>query len=171
MARTGYQYGTSPRKLEPEYKPNKKRKNVKKQAPKNIHKTIQRQNIQLSKEQKSKNIKHAITVLALFVLLFTISYRNSLINENFKKVQNLKENLALIKKENEQLQVSIENGLNLNNLEQEAKEKLGMQKLTNKQTEYISLPKKDYVEPANDEIEIQNDDNIIKKILNKIFNK
>ena len=171
MARMGYQYGTSPRKLEPEYSPNRKRKSVKKQAKKQVKKTIQRQNIQLSKEQKMKNVKHAITVLALFILLFTISYRNSLINENFKKVQTLKENLALIKKENEQLQVSIENGLNLNNLEQEAKEKLGMQKLTNKQTEYISLPKKDYVEPANEDMEIQKDENLIQKILNKIFNR
>ena len=171
MARTGYQYGTSPRKLEPEYNPSRKRKSIQRETNKEITKTIQRQDVKLSNEQKRKNMKHAVTVLALFIVLFTISYRNSLINENFKEVQTLKEDLASIKKENEQLQVSIENGLNLNNLEQEAKERLGMQKLTNKQTEYISLPKKDYVESATEEIKIETDESFIEKIFNKIFNR
>ena len=43
-----------------------------------------------------------------------------------------------IQKENEQLKVNIENSLNLNNVEKIAKEKLGMQKLTNKKTLYVS---------------------------------
>ena len=171
MARAGYQYGTSPRKLEPEYNPIKKKKTVQTKSKKQVITTVKRQEVKLSHEQKIKNIKQAITVLGLFIVLFTISYRNSLINENFQKVQNLKDDLYTIKKENEQLQVSIENGLNLNNLEQEAKAKLGMQKLTNKQTEYINLPKKDYVESSTEEIEIQQDENFIQKIINKIFKK
>ena len=170
MARTGDQYGTSPRKLEPEYNPTRKRKSVQREVPEKVTKNVQRQDVKLSAEEKRKNMKHAVTVFALFIVLFTISYRNSLINENFKEVQSLKEDLAAIKKENEQLQVSIENGLNLNNLEQEAKEKLGMQKLTSKQTEYITLPKKDYVESATEEIKIEDDESFIEKIINKIFN-
>lgn len=171
MARTGYQYGTSPRKLEPEYNPARKRKTVQREVPKQVTKNVQRQEVKRSVEEKKKNMRHAVTVLALFIVLFTISYRNSLINESFKEVQSLKGDLASIKKENEQLQVSIENGLNLNNLEQEAKERLGMQKLTNKQTEYIALPKKDYVESVTEEIKIEKDESFIEKIINKIFNK
>ena len=101
----------------------------------------------------------------------TISYRNSQINEKFSKVQTLKRELSAVQKENEQLKVSIENSLNLNNVEKVAKEKLGMQKLTNKQTIYITLPKKDYVESASEEVIIEKDKNWFEQIIDKIFNK
>ena len=69
-------------------------------------------------------------------MLLTISYRNSQINESFNEVQNLKKQLATLEKENEQTKVSIENSQNLSFIEQEAKTKLGMQKI-NKQTNSI----------------------------------
>ena len=82
-------------------------------------------------------------MVAIFAVLLTISYRNSQINEKFSEIQSLKQELAMVKKENEQTKVNIENSLNLNNIEQVAKEKLGMKKLANTQTVYIELPKKD----------------------------
>lgn len=165
MARGGYQYETSPRKLEPEYSPSRRKKQleVKTTAPKKKAKT--------SKKQKNKKIKQTLTVLALFAVLLAISYRNSQINESFNEVQALKTELASIQKENEQLEVNIENSLNLNNVEQAAKEKLGMQKLTNKQTAYIELPKKDYVKSASEEVVIEENENWFTQIINKIFNK
>ena len=59
--------------------------------------------------------------------------------------------------------------MNLNTIEKLAKEKLGMQKLTNKQTVYVSLPKKDYVESATEEVVIEEEENWFTKIINKIF--
>ena len=109
-------------------------------------------------------------VIAIFIVLLTISYRNSQINENFNQVQNLKKELSTLEKENEQLKVNIENSVNLNNIEQAAKEKLGMQKLTNKQAVYVSLPKKDYIETATEEVKIEENQNWFEKILN-IFKK
>ena len=53
------------------------------------------------------------------------------------------------------IRVTTGNGLNLNNLEQEAKEQLGMQKLNSKQTIYMTLPKNDYIEPAAEEVIIE----------------
>ena len=85
-------------------------------------------------------------------------------------VQNLKKELSSLEKENEQLKVNIENSVNLNNIEQAAKEKLGMQKLTNKQAVYVSLPKKDYIETSTEEVKIEEDQNWFEKILN-IFKK
>ena len=41
--------------------------------------------------------------------------------------------MEALSKTNQQLAVSIENSLNLNNIEQVAKEKIGMQKLNNNQ--------------------------------------
>ncbi len=165
MARSRYEYSTSPRKIQPDYNPQRRsRKNnieVVKETPK--------QGIRITKEQKSKRIKATLIVAAIFLILLTISYRNSQINEKFSQVQNLKKELSSIQKENEQLKVNIENGLNLNNIEKLAKEKLGMQKLTNKQTLYVSLPKKDYVEAASEEVKKEENKNWFEQIIDNIF--
>ena len=51
-------------------------------------------------------------------------------------------------------------------VERFAKEKLGMQKLDNSQKVYVSLPKKDYIEPAVEKVTIEENQNIFQKILN-----
>ncbi len=162
-----YQYETSPRKLEPDYRREKKKENIK------VVKDLPKQDVKLSKEQKIKHRKATLFVLAIFAVLFTISYRNTQINEKFNEVQNLRTELSSLQKENEQLQVTIENSLNLSNIEKQAKEKLGMQKLTNKQTVYVSLPKKDYIESATEKVEISdtNKENWFEKIVDRIFNR
>lgn len=142
-----YDYGTSPRKLEPEYTPNRQRKskNLSPQKPQN-NQNKQKQN-EKNKKVKNKQQRKIIAYIVIgFSILFAISYRNSEIDEQFSDIQKLKANLVTLEKENEQLQVNIENGSNLNSLEQSAKELLGMQKLTSKQSVYVSLPKVDYVE-------------------------
>ena len=105
MAR--YQYETSPRKLEPRYKttPNKKKLEVVKNEPK--------KKAGISKKEKAKRRSQLCSVLVIFTLLVMISYRNSLITEEFKSIQNLKSDLASIEKENKQLEVNIEGSLNL----------------------------------------------------------
>lgn len=167
MAKSNYQYTTSPRKLEPNTRQTRqtKRRNLE------IVKDVPRQKVKISKEQQKRQTKLTMVVIGIFILLLTISYRNSQINEKFNEVQSLKRELSSIQKENEQLKVSIENGLNLNNIEKLAKEKLGMQKLTNKQTLYVSLPKKDYVEPATEKVVIKKDKNWVEQFINKIFHK
>lgn len=137
-----YQYGTSPRKLQPEYTPTykKEQNKLREQKKKQENKRIQEQN------RKKQQRKVIIYIGIGFLILFAISYRNSKIDEQFSEIQALKSNLAIIEKENEQLKVNIENGSNLNNLEQSAKELLGMQKLNNKQSVYVNLPKVDYIE-------------------------
>ena len=161
-----YQYETSPRKLEPEYTPNKNPYKSKKSTAKKA----KRVSISKQKEIKKKQQKVLKYLIVGFLVIFGICYRNSEIDENFAKVQDLKEEVAEIEKQNTQLEISIENGLNLNNLEQEAKEKLGMQKLNSKQTIYITLPKTDYIEPAAEEVVIEQQENGIERILKKIGN-
>ena len=163
MAKSGYQYTTSPRKLEPDYRKEKQKRKIK------VVEDLPRQKVVISKEQKSKQIKITLFVIAIFGILLTISYRNSQIDEKFAEMKTLEQELASLQKENEQTRVSIENGLNLNNIEKLAKEKLGMQKLTNRQTIYVSLPKKDYVESASEKIVIEDDKNWFEKLIDKIF--
>ena len=119
-----YQYETSPRKEKIEQKREKKHKNIE------IVKEQPKQEVKISAEQKKRHKKLTLLVVIAFALLLTISYRNTKINEEFKEMQSKKTELAALKKENEQLQVTIENSLNLSNIEKQAKEKLGMQKLT-----------------------------------------
>lgn len=166
MARSRYEYETSPRKLEPDIK---KRKSTQKKKLKVVE-DLPRQEVKLSKEQKKRQIKLTIIVISIFILLLTISYRNSQINEKFNQVQTSKKELSSLQKENEQLKVSIENSLNLNTIEKLAKEKLGMQKLTNKQTIYVTLPKKDYVESATEKLIIEKQKNWFEQLVEKIFN-
>ena len=121
MARSRYEYSTSPRKLEPEYKPQQKQNKKRKL---HVVEDLPRQGIKISTEQKKKRTKATLVVIAIFALLLTISYRNSKINEKFTEVQSLKKELSSLQKENEQLKVNIENSLNFNNIEKLAKERL-----------------------------------------------
>ena len=148
MAQARYQYETSPRKLEPDYtrKSKQKRKQLK------VVEDLPRQQIKVSKEQRKRQMKTTVIVAGLFLLLLTISCRNSQIDKQFNQIQNQKKQLAALQKDNEQLKVSIENSINISNIEKVAKEELGMQKLTSKQTVYVTLPKKDYVETESEKV-------------------
>ena len=167
MAMTGYQYETSPRKLEPEIKRRKHNKRRKLR----VVEDLPRQDVKLSSEQKRRQVRLTLIVVGIFLLLLTISYRNSQINEKFNDVQNLKKELSSLQKENEQLRVSIENGVNVNTIEKLAKEKLGMEKLTSKQTIYINLPKQEYTESESEKVVIEDYKNWFEKLIDSIFNK
>lgn len=176
MAFRDYQYETSPRKLEPEYEPRKKKISKSTGKKKNTNKKqTKKQNKEQIKKQKAKEIRKTrflVTINCLLILtaLFAVIWRNSLITQTFAQIQILKSDISELQKENDQLEISIQNNLNLSNIEQEAKEKLGMQKLTSKQTIYLNLPKKDYVEPSSEEIVLEENAGIWKTITN-IFDK
>lgn len=158
----GYQYETSPRKLQPEYEPRKNPYQKKKSSTQKVKKT---NNKKQAKKKMEAKIKAVVYLTIGFAILFAISYRNSLITESFNQKEELKQNLSAIEKENEQLKINIENSLNLNNVEQSAKEMLGMQKLDNSQKVYISLPKKDYIEPAAEDVIKTESTSIWQKII------
>ena len=150
MAYQGYEYETSPRKLQPEYKTEK----VKKQTRANKNQKEQ-QNVSVEKNKNKSKIKTLFYIAIGFTILFAMCYQNSLITEEFNKKEKLKTELAGLEKENEQLKI---------NVEQMAKEKLGMQKLSNSQKIYISLPKKDYVESSKEET-FEENESLITKVL------
>ena len=168
---TRYQYGTSPRKLEPEFLPRKKVKRdlTKEEIKENIKKQV-KEKAKQKKAQVAIKKKVVVCISLVFGMLLVISYRNSLITESFNKVEDLKSDLAVLQKENQQTEVSIESNLNLNKIELEAQKKLGMQTLTNEQKIYINLPKKDYVESAVQNAE-KTDTNWFQELLNKITGK
>lgn len=166
MAQARYQYETSPRKLEPDYTRKPKQRPKRKQLK--VVEDMPRQQIKISKDQRKRQLRTTVTVVGLFLLLLTISCRNSQIDRQFDKIQDQKKQLASLQKENEQLNVGIQNSVNISTIEKVAKEELGMQKLSSKQTVYITLPKKDYVETAAEKVIINEPQTLWQKITNKI---
>ena len=168
MAKARYQYGTSPRKTTPEVS---RKQKVEKKPKLRVVKDMPRQEVKVPKAQRKKQLQLTMLAIFVFVVLLAIGYRNSQINVKFNEMQEQKKQLATIEKENEQLKINIENGLNLSNIAVEATEKLGMQKLTNKQTVYITLPKKDYVETTTEKVILEEEKSWFEKIADWIFQK
>ncbi len=172
MYEFNFEYETTPRKLKPEYEP-KKTKKSKEEIKKQI-KINEKQKKEAMKIEKKKHNKNVALVAVIFLILLTISYRSSLINERFNEIQSSKEKLASIQKTNGQLEVSIESSLNLSNVKNAAKDKLGMKELDNGQKVYVTLDKKDYVEGSKEDIDLtsdntENDGKWYNKIINKIL--
>lgn len=157
----GYQYETSPRKLKPEYEP-QKNPYVKKKS------STLKQKKQTEKRKLKPQAKAILYILIGFSILFTISYRNSLITESFNKKEDLKQELSTLQKENAQLQINIQNSLNLTNVQKSATSMLGMKKLDDSQKVYVSLPKKDYVEPASEQVVVTEEKGWFQAIIDKI---
>ena len=122
------------------------------------------QNEKASKVNMKARLRIVLFLLAGFSVLFAISYQNSLISESFNKKEQYKKEMESLSKTNQQIEVSIENNLNLNTIEQSAREKIGMQKLNNNQKIYVSLPKQDYVAPASEQIVMEEDTSFFHKL-------
>ena len=129
-----YQYETSPKKEIETLKPNtKKAKKANKSKAKAMAKIY----------AKSKRRTVAFCALAILAL-FAILYQYANISQTFHEIQQAKAKIAVLQKENEQIESEIQSGLNLENVEQKARA-LGMQKLDASQTRYVSLNKQNYV--------------------------
>lgn len=163
--RSRYQYETSPRKLQPEYRPTKQQYPKKSTAKKKDTKTKTKQQI-----KKNTNSKIILYIGAIFVILFAISYRNALIAQKYSEIKELKSDLSEVEKENKQLEVNIESKTNLGAIEEKASKELGLKKLDDSQIVYVNTEKQDYVEPSSEEIKISEDKNWFENLINKIKN-
>lgn len=159
----GYQYETSPRKIEHEYNiPKKTKKKV--QKPKVKSQKLKEK--QKAREIQTAKINFAIVMGIVIICILFIMYRTVQINERFSEMQAMTKQISEIEKVNSQIAVNVQNSLNLGTIESVAATTLGMQKLSNKQTVYITLDKRDYVETN---VNVENEeDGFIKKIINKI---
>ena len=181
-----YQYDTNPRKLKPEYSSKTRKETTKRKSTQTTRKQTAKKKVSnakgktTTKKSKKDEIKAQKILIAktkfsifvkcavLFAIIFLMLFRQSQISESFSKIQNLKTSITKVQKENDQIEINIQNSMNSNDLEQKAKELLGMQKLTNKQIVYISIPKKDYVEYKAEEIIMEEEKSFFENILEKI---
>ena len=158
-----YQYDTNPRKLKPEYEP------VKREYPKKS--TAKRVSRREEAIRTKKLHRKVVTYIAIcFSALFIISYRYSVIDDTHAVLKDKKSELAVLEKETAQLEANIESTLNLTKIEEEAKNQLGMQKLSAEQKVYVTLPKTDHVEASSEEVKSSDlSGNWIMDIVNKIY--
>lgn len=182
MPRTSYQYGTSPRKYEPDYnvsrravkkttkKARSNKTNAKKETKKSdAKKRIEKQKAKKSEERKSRTLQ-VVVVLAIFGMLLALSYREITIMEMFNQKKNLETQLSTIEKENGQVEKSIreeESKLNWNEIQQIASEQLGMKAKT---AIPVDLEKADNVETTSEFIQ-EEKESIIEKIIEYFINK
>ena len=157
-----YQYETSPRKLKPEEKPNKRNNNNKKISS-------QKQGKTRAVNQVKSEVKAIMYIIIGFAILFAISYRNSLITASFNQKEDLKKQLSTLQKENAQTEINIQTSLNLANIENSASKMLGMKKLDDSQKVYVSLPKKDYVETASEQVVVTEEKKWFEKAIEAII--
>ena len=161
-----YEYETSPRKLKPEYdrnaysNPQMRKKKINNTKTEITQKVTTKNNVQLKFP-----VKTMIMFFIIFLVTLSLIYMDAKVNEAFSKIQSLKTEMSNIQKENDQLEIGIQNSLNLNNIEQAAKELLGMQKLSNKQIVYINLSKEDYVLPTTETIIIEDESSILDRVV------
>ena len=178
MPRTSYQYGTSPRKYEPEYRTKKSAKKASnkqninnKKMPKGSEtkKRIETQRAKKTEQRKNRTLQ-VVVVLTIFGMLLALSYREITIMEMFNQKKNLETQLANIQKENGQIEKSIreeESKLNWNEIKTTASEQLGMQI---KAAIPIDLNKADNVETKNKFIK-EEQKNVIEDIIEYFINK
>ena len=141
---------------------------VQKEYSRNRKEELKQKKIAL-KQEKRRHYKNIALILCMFFVLLAVSYRSSLITEKFNEIQNKKEQLASIEKVNGQLEVGIEESVNLGTIEKEAKENLGMKKISNNQKVYVNLNNEDYTESTKSEITAEKESNWFQKIMNKIL--
>lgn len=175
MARSYYQYETSPRKYEPEYTTRQTTKRKTDTETKKISKQeierrkLEKQRIKKAEERKRKT-RLVIAVLTIFGMLLAVSYREISIMEIFNQKKAMEEQLAVIEKENGQVEKSIkevESTLDWNKIKQIATEQLGMEI---KASTAVDLEKTDNVETENTYIKPDNT-STLEKIVGHIINK
>lgn len=160
--RSRYQYETSPRKLQPEYRP------IQKKYPKRS--TAKKKNVKTQVKTNTKqntNSKVILYIGIIFVILFAISWRNAFIAQEYSQLKSLKSELSELEKENKQLEVNIESKTNLGDIAEKAITELGLKKLDDSQIVYVNLDKQDYVESSTEEVKIE-ESNWFEKVINKI---
>lgn len=146
----GYQYETSPRKIEPEYKKNpvKKKKPTNKKKVKNTKDQKSQKNSKKQQNHKfqiSFEAKFFINSMIVFCLVFAVIALQAFVNQKYKEKQTLKNQYD-----------EMVTAMNLKSAGNEdihdVATSYGME---TKSVTLISLDKSDYIESSNNEIKIE----------------
>lgn len=174
-----YQYdiygGTSPRKLyndemyiPPKSNKRKKNKNNSKIRNKKIQELRRKKEFE-KKEAREKFMKVTTIAVVLFFSAFLIIYRGAVADEEFRQVSKLKEQVEENQKENSQLKFNLQTAASILNIEDEARNKLGMTKLDPSQIRKVNIPREDLVERLDKGIIKDKEKGFLNTIIEKIL--
>ena len=155
----GYQYGTSPRKIEPEYQkqPVKKVKKKKVQSKKKISNNKKAKN---KKVKMSFEFKFFVNSMLFFGIIFAIIACQALVNQRYKERESLK-------KEYNELLATAKSVTDASEDTRLLASEYGMQ---TKSATLINLETSDYIESSTDQVKKENK-NIFTQIYNWIVKK
>ena len=102
--------------------------------------------IVVTKRGAIRRIKALLAIILVFGLSLFILFRYTQINEYNHNLVKIKKELSQLHKVNSQLRVELDTKIDLNKIEQEAVQKLGMQYPDKNQTIYMEVQKKDFTE-------------------------
>lgn len=129
---------------------------------------------------KKKKIKQRDTRTKFFLFIFLgillismpmyIIFKSAESDELFKKVNRLKGQIEEQRKENEQLALNLQNQASLIKIEQDAKYKLGMQKIEPTKIIKVQTNEKDYIETESVSNINDKEESVIDKIFKFVMN-
>ena len=129
---------------------------------------------------KKKKIKQRDTRIKFFLFIFLgillismpmyIIFKSAESDELFKKVNRLKGQIEEQRKENEQLALNLQNQASLVKIEQDAKYRLGMQKIEPTKIIKVQTNEKDYIETESVSIIKDKEESVIDKIFKFVMN-
>ena len=129
---------------------------------------------------KKKKIKQRDTRTKFFLFIFLgillismpmyIIFKSAESDELFKKVKRLKGQIEEQRKENEQLALNLQNQASLIKIEQDAKYKLGMQKIEPTKIIKVQTNEKDYIETESVSTIKDKEESVIDKIFKFVMN-
>ena len=129
---------------------------------------------------KKKKIKQRDTRTKFFLFIFLgillismpmyIIFKSAESDELFKKVNRLKGQIEEQRKENEQLALNLQNQASLIKIEQDAKYKLGMQKIEPTKIINVQTNEKDYIETESVSTIKDKEESVIDKIFKFVMN-
>lgn len=148
-----YNTGSAAPLVQPEY-PNTYKPKTK---PKRQHKT--KEEIQIEKQQIFEkalyHLKFLFTSVVILSCCIAMMMFNATILEKKRDINILNSQLKELKDKNLSLEATVSESLNLEYIEKEARERLGMGKPTKPQIVYIDVPKSDYTVQYDVEIKPQ----------------
>ena len=150
-----YESGSTAKKIEYDYNRSNKPK---------IKKNVS------NKKAKKTRTSSVVLVLGIFSMALVLVYRYNVINEKNLESQALANDLTKIESTLFSSQMDVEQNTDLNQIEDYAKQKLGMQKPDKNQTIYVDTSKSsNLVKVKNDTSFIQNITEKISEFFNKLF--
>lgn len=118
------------------------------------------------KVQKSNYNSLVVFIIVGFILCFGMVFLKVQINETTSQIQNQTKMLNELKSDEIRLKMNIESNVSLNNIEKQAKEELGLNKIETSQIEYVNIEKDSENITVNKNRTLWDD---IKDFFNNIF--